>query len=47
MVQVVLMGVGFWIIHKFTARGISVEIVKIRDDPLQKANNKSSIIDTV
>ena len=39
------MGVGFWIIRKFT-RGKSEETVKIRDDPIQIANNKSRIIDT-
>ena len=40
-----IMGVGFWILQKLT-RGINVEIVKIQDDPIQKANNKSRIIDT-
>ena len=35
---------GFWFIQKFT-RGKSVDIVKIRDDPIQIANNKSRIID--
>ena len=36
---------GFWIVQKFT-RGISVETVKIPDDPIQIAINKSRIIDT-
>ena len=37
------MGIGFWFIQKFT-RGKSVETVKIRDNPIQIANNKSRII---
>ena len=40
-----VMGVGFCFIQKPT-RDKSVEIVKIRDDPIQIANNNSSIIDT-
>ena len=39
------MGVGFWTIQKFT-RGISVETVRIWDDPIQIANNKYRMIDT-
>ena len=39
------MGVGFWSTKQFTI-GISIQTVTIWDEPIQKVNNKSRIIDT-